>query len=184
MGISNQLAKSIIKCFNSSDIRELISLAVDGLSDEEIVKELNDVKTLLIAEYETTNNWRILDVQNVILCHTDILIGTGATIHYWTDSSACTVIEFKKTKSSRYVIVQVDKAKMKESFKPEIISGGFLGHCVNNNEQEYDYERDSEGQTFKFTLRKNGSWVMSGSSIKNGTRLSIGFRRKFHDYNF
>lgn len=179
------IAQGIDKCYSSSDIKELVELGLIGLSDEEIVKLLNDVKSELINKYEySESNWRISEVQNIIFCHTDILIGTGATIHYWSDSSACTVIGFKKLKKGRVVTVQIDKAIMKDSFKPEIIAGGFVGHCVNNHEQEYDYEKDTEGRVFTFSLRKNGKWVLMGSEAKSGTRLSIGFRRKFHDYNF
>jgi len=70
------------------------------------------------------------------------------------------------------------------SWKPEIIPGGFAGHCTNQDEQRHRYVGLSD-RTAKIRLRKSrycGSdklWAnpMLGEFIANGAV-------EFYDYNF
>lgn len=94
-------------------------------------------------------------------------VGDGITISLYTDAHAYTIVK----RTANTITIQRDKATLKEGFKPE-----FIGcHCVNNYEQEYDYEANPKGETK--TLRwskKNGNW---------GESASLG-RHEFYDYNF
>ena len=70
------------------------------------------------------------------------------------------------------------KAILKEDFKPEIIPMGFAGRCMNNYEQDYDYERDEDGSTkVLHWSEKYGNWITKGGSVSLG-------RHEFYDYNF
>lgn len=96
------------------------------------------------------------------------VVGDGATILYWTDRAPVTIIAVSA--SGREVTVQYDKATRTDN------------HGMSDA-QSYTYERDPNGSTKKFTLRKNGRWVVKGGDM-NSTALSIGRREKYHDYSF
>ena len=63
--------------------------------------------------------------------------------------------------------------------KMDGVAGGFSGHCVNQNAQEYDYTSNPENSVTKVRLNKRG-W-----QNKFGQRFRIDEEPyKFHDYNF
>lgn len=95
-------------------------------------------------------------------------VGDGATILFWTDRVAGTIIEVSK--NAKQIVVQEDKA-----------TKNFTGMT---DAQSYTYEPDPNGQTWTFTLRKNGRWVRKGEDLYRGQRVSIGHRSKFYDYSF
>lgn len=101
-------------------------------------------------------------------------VGDGVTIHLWSDAHAATII--KKTKTT--ITVQHDKATLDPNFKPEFVAGGFAGHCTNNNDQTYTYERNENGtiETFRWS-KKNNRYQNDSIRVTKG-------RREFHDYNF
>jgi len=115
-------------------------------------------------------------------------IGEGVSVSLWTDVEAYTII--KRTRTT--ITLQQDKATLDPSFKPEFIPGGFAGHCTNQADQTYTYERDPNGAIVKISLRRwkdeQGNerriWKTSGvGTFEHGGNAYIG-RRKFHDYNF
>ena len=106
-------------------------------------------------------------------------IGDKAAVYYFTDVQPCTVI--KRTK--KFVTVQMDDYKLNKDSKPEIIAGGFAGHCTNQRELKYDITRNENGGTLKFGLRENGIWCRCGDTCRNPTALGKGWRA-FYDYNF
>lgn len=112
-------------------------------------------------------------------------VGDGATVCYWTDRKACTVV--KVSASGKRVWVQRDKAKLLNGVNSgeedalEFTPGGFCGHMSGS--QRYEYERDTEGEVMEFSLRKNGRWVMKGNTARGGLRLTEG-RYEHYDYNF
>ena len=118
---------------------------------------------------------RIEIVANNMLTPATIKVGDGVTVWLWSDRHAATVI--KVTKSS--VTVQQDKAILDPNFKPEWIPGGFAGHCVNQDEQTYTYERDPNGRIYTFRWsNKYGQYGQPGD-------LTLGKgRHEFYDYNF
>jgi hypothetical protein len=107
----------------------------------------------------------------------EIEVGDGVTLHLWSDAHACTVIA--KTKTT--ITIQQDKATLDPNFKPEWIAGGFAGHCTNQSEQTYTYERDPNGQIYRCRWsEKNGCFQTGGDGSMKITRG----RREFYDYNF
>lgn len=101
-------------------------------------------------------------------------VGDGVTIHLYSDAEAYTII--KRTKYS--LTLQRDEAILKESFKPEIAPGGFVGHCINNDNQEYDYKRNPNGSILTVHWSKKYKCFM----YLNKT-VTAG-RHEFYDYNF
>lgn len=118
---------------------------------------------------------RIDRVADYILCPANVKVGDGVTVHLWSDAHAATII--KVTKCS--VTVQYDTATLDPNWKPEWIAGGFAGHCVNQDEQTYTYERNPKGriETYRWS-NKYGSYGTPGN-----LRLTKG-RHEFYDYNF
>lgn len=115
-------------------------------------------------------------------------VGDGVTVSLWSDCEAYTII--KRTPTT--MTVQQDKATLSPDWKPEFIPGGFVGHCTNQSEQTYTYERDESGYVMKITLRvwtdgegnERRKWKRKGSRVSEiGGNVFLG-RRKFHDYNF
>lgn len=105
----------------------------------------------------------------------NVKVGDGVTVRLWSDRHAATVI--KVTKCS--ITVQQDKATLDPNFKPEWIVGGFAGHCTNQDEQTYTYERDPNGSIYTFRWsKKYGTYGTPGN-----LRLMKG-RHEFYDYNF
>lgn len=117
-----------------------------------------------IKEYDSTH-----------LTPANAKVGDGATINLWSDRHACTIIKVTKTT----VTVQRDTAILNPDFKPEFIPGGFVGHCINQSEQSYTYERDEQGtiETIHWS-EKHQRYGRPGF-----TTLSKG-RHEFYDYNF
>jgi len=111
-------------------------------------------------------------------------VGDGATYRMYSDAKAGTIIEVSK--SGKQVVMQKDKATLDPNFKPDIVPGGFSGHCVNQNDQTYTYEADPEGSTIKFTVRKwrgRYVWTVAGTTPDGRMQLGEG-RNEFYDYNF
>ena len=106
-------------------------------------------------------------------------IGDHCGIYYYSDVHPATVVK----RTTKYVWVQKDDYKLQEDWKPEIVAGGFAGHCVNNNDQRYDFTRNTNGAILKFSLRKNGWWGQCGDTSTRPTTLRHGWRA-FYDYNF
>jgi hypothetical protein len=101
--------------------------------------------------------------------------GDGATICHHSDRTACTVV--RVSPSGITIWIQRDIATL-DDWKPQIIPGGFAGHCVNNPDQLYTYQPDPSGTMHSARLRKDGRYRTPG-----GERVIPG-RHQFHDYNF
>lgn len=104
----------------------------------------------------------------------NVEVGLGATVCLYSDRFAGTII--KKTKTT--ITVQKDIATLKEDFKPKFEVGGFAGHCVNQDEQAYTYERNENGSTQVFR------WSKKHNCYMNGSRRLIKGRKEYYDYNF
>jgi hypothetical protein len=58
--------------------------------------------------------------------------------------------------------------------------GGFLGHCSNQDEQEWTITSDLDRPVKRIRLNKRGQW-----KDKYGNRYALSNKpRKFYDYNF
>lgn len=107
----------------------------------------------------------------------NVNVGDGVTICLYSDKHAGTIIK----RTAKTITVQRDKAILDPNFKPEWIEGGFAGHCVNQGEQRYTYERDENGAitTYRWS-DKYGRYCGGGDqsiTIING-------RHEYYDYNF
>lgn len=107
--------------------------------------------------------------------------GDGVTVTIWSDSHACTVVKVTPTT----VIVQRDKATRLTT--PEFVVGGFAGHCTNNADIEYSYERDPEGAIIKLSRRRQGDryiWKRAGIATREQGGFATLGRSEYYDYNF
>jgi hypothetical protein len=95
-------------------------------------------------------------------------VGMGATACAYTDRYAGTItriisptrIEWQEDHAER-----TDKNGMSES-------------------QTYEYKADPNGRKVIFSKRKNGVWREMGAEKGSGLGLSLGERRKYHDFSF
>ena len=69
--------------------------------------------------------------------------------------------------------------KLAEGEKPEIIPGGFAGHCTNQRGLKYDIEQNTSAPTIRARLRKDGYY-----HSKLGRHVVSEKPRAFYDYNF
>ena len=101
-------------------------------------------------------------------------VGDRANVRLYSDVEPCTII--KKTATT--LTVRYDKATLDPNWKPEVVLGGFAGHCVNNEDQKWIIEEDPNGRVEIFRFHKNEGRYMSHSC-----KLYPEWR-KFYDYNF
>lgn len=104
----------------------------------------------------------------------EVNVGDGVTVCLYSNRHAGTVIK----KNKRSITIQYDKAVMDENFKPEFVTGGFAGHCTNQNEQTYTYERDPNGRIEAYC------WSEKYGAYRKGNIIIINGRHEFYDYNF
>lgn len=95
-------------------------------------------------------------------------VGMGVTILGWTDRYAATVVEVFTDKK---IAVQYDHAKRTDS------------HGMSDA-QTYEYSPNTEAQIEIYTRRKNGAWVRQYESMKDGSRVALGYRDHYHDFSF
>jgi hypothetical protein len=93
------------------------------------------------------------------------IVGMGVTISWWSDCRPGTIIDITH-KGNRLIIqedtaIRIDNNGMSES-------------------QEYIYEYNLNGSIYVGTLRKDGYYRIAKSSCA----ITLGYRRKFHDYSF
>lgn len=102
-------------------------------------------------------------------------VGQGATICHHCDRTACTIVAVSE--SGKTISLQPDHAEPR-NWKPEIMPGGFAGHCTNNHNQRYRYRSNPDAPIWKARLCKGGLFKTT-----NGERIIEG-RQHFHDCNF
>lgn len=98
-------------------------------------------------------------------------VGMGATILCWTDRHAATIVEVKGTLKRPIIGVQRDIATRTD------------GNGMSDS-QSYDYVPDTNAKVEYFTLRKDGTWVRDGETLKGGQRIALGYRKAYHDFSF
>jgi hypothetical protein len=96
-------------------------------------------------------------------------VGMGATIIYFSDRTAATIVEVSE--NGKTIKVQADKAIRTDS------NG-------QSDSQDYRYERNPKGKIETATLRKNGTFVIQGKAMRNGTIVRVGERDEYYDYSF
>jgi hypothetical protein len=92
-------------------------------------------------------------------------VGMGATINHWSDRSPATIIQVSP--SRKQIVLREDHADRTDN--------NGMSEC-----QEYTYTPDEGGRIYTATLRKDGRYRLTGSKES----VTIGSRRKFHDFSF
>lgn len=93
------------------------------------------------------------------------VVGIGATISFHSDRVATTLIQV--THKGKRLILQRDKATR-------------IDHNGMSEIQEYNYEKDTNGEIYTATLRKDGAYRLVGGT----ERVSLGVRREYYDFSF
>lgn len=78
--------------------------------------------------------------------------------------------------------IEIRRMNAQRNFTPNIIPGGFAGHCTNNTEDDQSWiiTPDTSAQIFRIRKHKNGQWKDA-----KGNRYGLDMKpRKFYDYNF
>lgn len=167
---------------------ERIIQAIDPQNAEYIMQDGELVRDFMrAAEYLRKGNVKLAvfvlknakrkvsEFSSRYLTPANIRVGDGVTVNLWSDRHAATVIRVTRAT----VTVRRDKATLNPDFKPELIVGGFVGHCTNQNKQSYTYQPDSDGEEYIFHWsRKFQRYGQPGNLT-----LSKG-RHEFYDYNF
>lgn len=96
-------------------------------------------------------------------------VGMGATIFGYSDRHAATVVSVSK--DGKTVEIQRDIATRADT-------NGM------SDSQAYTYAPNPDASIATYTLRKNGTWVREGSSMKGGERIALGYRSEYYDYSF
>ena len=109
--------------------------------------------------------------------HKDFQVGDQAHITLYTDTNPYTVIERK----GKRIKLQRANAKLDPTWKPEIIPGGFAGHCTNNHDQKWIITANPNGAIIEGYLGNDNQWYEKGSNRR--TIIGQGWV-KFYDYNY
>jgi len=101
-------------------------------------------------------------------------VGDGVTVHLWTDAHAYTIIR----RTAKTLTLRRCKATRANGFKPDFIPGGFSAVCLNNEDQEWEYDEDLNGKIVQahWSQRKHGFYVNRELIVTPG-------RNEFYDYN-
>lgn len=83
--------------------------------------------------------------------------------------------EIARTAKTR-TLAKVD-VKPDPDWKPKILPGGFCGHCTNQNEQTWLYDKVDGARTVTVRATKRG-WAHKGVVFVEGKAV------EFYDYNF
>lgn len=99
-----------------------------------------------------------------------------ANLHGYSDVYPCEIV---RVISDKTIEVRRMNATLDPSWKPNIIPGGFVGHCINQSEQTYTYESVPDAPVLRIRKGKNG-WKDA-----NGSRFVLNDHPiRFYDYNF
>ena len=83
-------------------------------------------------------------------------------MHGWSDVEP---FEIVKVISDKTIVVKKMIAEKDENWKPEIIPGGFAGHCVNQNEQKWSYKSAPDAIEIRVRLGKKGCKAAYGKHV-------------------
>ena len=114
------------------------------------------------ADKKDTLEWELRKARN-----SEVEIGDGVTEYLYSDAHAFTVI----AKTKKTITIQRDKAILDPNFKPEWIAGGFAGHCTNQEDQTYTYERNPTAKRSDATGAS--AWVATQPAVTRALRLAL-----------
>jgi hypothetical protein len=102
------------------------------------------------------------------------VVGMGATILMFSDRHAATITSVASTKEGempKWITIQQDKAIRTDK-------NGM------SESQEYRYEPNTAASVETYTYRRNGTYVVKGSGMRQGTIVRVGSRNEYHDFSF
>ena len=94
-------------------------------------------------------------------------VGMGATIIYYSDRHAGTVVEVR----GKTVFIARDHAD-------RIDNNGM------SDSQSYAYRPDLTARPVAYTLRKNGAYVRIGENMNSSPRVALGHRDERYDFGY
>lgn len=172
---TQQIADQIDSSFSGSIVKAILLKVLGDAGQDAKRASLQLIRVELVSRYGGSN-WRIDEVDSMFYANGGVTVGLGATIHHYSDASAYTIVAVSK--SGKQITLQADNAILDPNFRPDFHPGGFVGHVSNQNEQTYAYSRNLEAPLIKARLHKDGRFYVGSS------RVGIGYRSAFHDYNF
>lgn len=106
--------------------------------------------------------------------------------------------ETVETVSEKTVKVRSMRCSLNPEWKPDIIVGGFVGHCVNQNSQQWIYHSDPDATVLQLRRKKHPikRKVFNNETMKFDTVVKYEWTHKgrrfvesenpvrFHDFNF
>ena len=101
---------------------------------------------------------------------------THANHSGWSDVHPYEIV---RVVSSKTIEIRVMDAELDENWKPEIVAGGFAGHCTNQGAQKWAYKSNPDYTVIRARLRKDGYFYSA-----NGRHVLSKTPYKFYDYNF
>jgi len=99
-----------------------------------------------------------------------------ANLHGYSDVYPYEVI---RVISDKTIEIRAMKYEIDPTWKPNMIPGGFLAHCDNQNEQRWSIESNPSIATLRMRKHKNGHWK---SAL--GRHVLSEQPKRFYDYNF
>jgi hypothetical protein len=124
----------------------------------------NGMTMRLGSDTGSVNNWLLSGTNGAPVPE----VGMGATILMWSDRYPATIVAVGP--DAKWVDIQEDSAV-------RIDSNG-MSDC-----QAYRFEACPGAPVRRFTLRKDGGYILAGESMR-GLRLRIGDRSAYHDFSF
>lgn len=87
--------------------------------------------------------------------------------------------EIVRVVSPKTIELRQVHAELDPNWKPEIVSGGYAGHCTNQHTQKWNYKSNPDGGVIRARMRKDGYFHSAAGRHSLNTEP-----RKFYDYNF
>jgi hypothetical protein len=94
--------------------------------------------------------------------------------------SDTTPYEIVKRVSARTLVIREMRADRDPSWAPEIVLGGFLGHCTNQREQRWFITSEPANGTIRIRLSAKRGWRDAGGARYQLSATPL----RFYDYNF
>jgi hypothetical protein len=99
-----------------------------------------------------------------------------ANLHGYTDVYPYEVV---RVISDKTIEVRAMNARPDPNWKPNIIPGGFAGHCINQDDQTWVIESNPSIETIRMRKRKDGKWYSAF-----GRHVLADDPKYYYDYNF
>lgn len=94
--------------------------------------------------------------------------------------SDVTPYEVVRVVSEQTLEVREMSSQRDPNYKPEFIPGGFAGHCINQDDQQWIINSNPEGRVIRIRRTKRGTW-----QDKYGNKFAINSKPvRYYDYNF